>query len=172
MWRAFCFCTLTLLLVSGPAVLQAAAIHKWVDEKGVTHYSDEPPPTAAVDSTQLDITTGKARDAEGAAASAEEDYYSIANQWQRMQREQALRQQREIERAAIQADHAQAQASQAQQYYRYDDDYRRGRYVIAYPYRYKKHRKHRRHSGNHQMWPTHTRPSRPKSAGGFPSVVN
>jgi hypothetical protein len=44
----------TLLLVPSSAVL-AATVYKWVDEKGVTHYSDQPNPGAEkvkVDSAQ------------------------------------------------------------------------------------------------------------------------
>jgi hypothetical protein len=34
------------LLVLALASLPAAAVYKWVDEKGVTHYSETPPPDA------------------------------------------------------------------------------------------------------------------------------
>jgi hypothetical protein len=50
--------TLTLLLTAAlalPAAVLAANVYKWVDEKGVTHYSDQPHPKAKevqVDSAQ------------------------------------------------------------------------------------------------------------------------
>lgn len=43
---------LLLAMLAGPAF--AGAIWKWVDEKGVTHYSDQPVPGA----TKMDISTG------------------------------------------------------------------------------------------------------------------
>lgn len=49
---------LTILLAAATLVLTAAAafggVYRWVDAKGVVHYSDTPPPTGA---EQLDIDT-------------------------------------------------------------------------------------------------------------------
>lgn len=40
-----CAAALALLLCAYPA--SAAQLYKWVDERGITHYSDQPPPTSA-----------------------------------------------------------------------------------------------------------------------------
>jgi hypothetical protein len=60
----------------------AGVVHKWVDEKGITHYSDEAPVTGTSEMIQIEPpgTTG-----------AQGDYYSIANQWDRMLRERLER---------------------------------------------------------------------------------
>ena len=125
---------LVLLALAGSTLVQAATIHKWVDDKGVTHYSDEPPEHAPAPVTQIDIETGT-RTPKAEAGDDADHYYSIANQWQRMQRESELRQQRELERASLK----QKQQAAAAPPYR---EVRETRYVAAYPYRY--HRRHRK----------------------------
>ncbi len=79
--------------------LTAAEIHKWVDADGITHYSDEPPPTAATPVTLIDVEQRRGIDTRG-------DYYSIANQWARMHRER-------IERDRIRLEQDRVKATQA-----------------------------------------------------------
>ena len=69
----------------------ATVVHKWVDADGVTHYSDKPPPSPVSDFERIRLPTAPA-----VAALRHDDYYSIANQWQRMLRERI-----EIERARL-----------------------------------------------------------------------
>ena len=149
---------LVLLCASGPVA--AGAIHKWVDDRGVTHYSDEPPPQPASPVTLLQIETGENTPRDG-AASASDHYYSIANQWQRMQRESELRQQRELQRAELKRQ----QRATVPEY----REVRETRYVAAYPRRY-----HRRHGHGH--YPPITPYGGPQSpaggqvSSGFPST--
>ncbi len=70
------------LLALAASGSNAAVIHKWTDADGVTHYSDQPPPAAVTAPERIDLPTAPAR-----AAPRGDDYYSIANQWQRMHRE-------------------------------------------------------------------------------------
>lgn len=62
--------------------VSAAVVHKWIDEKGVTHYSDAAPETPATVVTKIDLRSRKS-----AKASFEDGYYSIKNQWQRLHKE-------------------------------------------------------------------------------------
>jgi hypothetical protein len=126
-----------LLTLTSYAGAQAAAIHKWVDEQGVTHYSDKAPASPEAGVTQLDISTGE--DSRTALAANPDHYYSIANQWQRMNQERLQRQQLELQRAALSVERRAAAQPAV------DDSEAGGTsYVIAaYPYRY--HRPYRHH---------------------------
>jgi len=75
---------LTFILLSVCIFLPASAavVHKWVDEKGVTHYSDAAPETPATTVTKIDL-----RNRKPAKSSVQNDYYSIKNQWQRLHKE-------------------------------------------------------------------------------------
>ena len=119
----------TLALLFATTSVSAGVIHKWVDDKGVTHYSDEAPQNAETQSTQIDIpetvpTEGKSTD----------NYYSIANQWARLHKESLER-----EKLRVQAEQAKAskKASVTNVYVEESD---RDGYALVYgkPY-YKKH---------------------------------
>lgn len=58
-----------LLLIAAPAIGQTT-IHKWVDERGVTHYSEQPPASGQSKEIQPRVTRPPA--AETAAPQAEE----------------------------------------------------------------------------------------------------
>jgi hypothetical protein len=123
-----------LLIVAGGASIyaNAATIHKWVDEKGVTHYSDSAPGTTGTTVTQIEIDT---RDVAAQATDrGAGDYYSIANQWQRMNQERLQRQQFELQRAA-QSIEAQATRPPAPEQY----DSASERYAVVYPGQYFRH---------------------------------
>jgi hypothetical protein len=64
----------------------AGVVHKWIDEKGITHYSDEAPVSETSEMTQIELPRTTQ-----ATAGAHGDYYSIANQWERMLRERLER---------------------------------------------------------------------------------
>ena len=156
--------TLVLLALSGLSGVQAAAIHKWVDADGVTHYSDEPPPDTQNPVTRLSIETGISTVLR-TEADTTDHYYSIANQWRRMQRESLQRQQRELQRAALKRQ--QRPAAPTGEY----RESRETRYVKAYPL--KRYRKHRR--GHYRNRPIQRQtgylqqPVRAAS-GGFPTT--
>ena len=144
---------------------QAAPIHKWVDDKGVTHYSDLPPDAATVPVTQVDIETHVT----GARTPARvpDDYYSIANQWQRMNQERQQREQRELQRAANTIE-AQALRNPVAPVAEPEPEYR----AAVYPRRWHRRHgyKHRRHHVRGGMNVKHP-PVRAVSSG-FPSVIN
>jgi hypothetical protein len=78
------------LFLLAPSVGGAAAVYRWVDEAGVTHFSEAPPETPAGEVQTLDVPEP------GPRADPENDYYSIANQSKRME---AVREERERARA-------------------------------------------------------------------------
>lgn len=75
------------LIAAGQLVSLAAAqdvAYTWVDNNGVTHFSDVPPvarSAAAAGVVTMDIRQ------DFTSADPENDYYSIANQWRRAQQE-------------------------------------------------------------------------------------
>ena len=124
---------LTLLACGNWIDANAAAIHKWVDDKGVTHYSDAVPSSPVSSVTQLEISTGNIT--RTSLSTTSDQYYSIANQWQRLQRERLQQQQLELQRAAININRS-VEPTPAED----SDEPHTARYLVAYPAR-----KHRRH---------------------------
>lgn len=81
-WKLIFGVSLATLL--SPA--SGAQIHKWVDEKGVTHYSDEAPAVEPASVTLIEVP-----ERSNANRPTPANYYSIANQWKRMHRERIER---------------------------------------------------------------------------------
>ena len=157
---------LIILSLAGCALIpaQATVIHKWVDADGVTHYSDEAPATTETPVTLIDVPANGA-DPEAVA----DDYYSITNQWERMNRERIEREKLNLEKARLEA----ARQSSAPQVV-YVNEPAETRYVIAYPrLLHRKHGWHRLHRkfGQHHggLHKSHDR-QRQVSLGSFPHV--
>jgi hypothetical protein len=93
------------LIAAGQLVSLAAAqevAYTWVDNNGVTHFSDVPPAARSAAAAGV-VTMDMPQDF--TSADPENDYYSIANQWKRAQQERVekdklalLREQLRIER--------------------------------------------------------------------------
>lgn len=94
-----------LLLCSIGLSVPAATVHRWVDEHGVTHFSDAPPAGAAADVKTLELS-----DDFPTAPDTHANYYSIANQWERMREERNEKNQVALEKARIRAEKAAAVA--------------------------------------------------------------
>ena len=162
---AFVF-TLVILAGGNRVDVQAAEIHKWIDERGITHYSDEAPQSPGVTVTRLEISTHGS--AGPVPSQTPGDYYSIANQWQRMQQERLQQQRLELQRVAASI----ARQTEAEPV-RDRDDSRATRYVVAYPYPL-----HRRHGHHYKHRRRHAHPYQPGMQGnknrirqvGFPTV--
>ena len=71
-------------------------MHKWIDVDGITHYSDAPPRSDLFEITRIDTGIRKNTVSKG-------DYYSIANQWARMQRERRERDRIKLEQERLRA---------------------------------------------------------------------
>ena len=163
--RLSIMCALVLLIGSNWVAVRAAAVHKWVDDRGVTHYSDAAPDAVETSVVQLEISTGSR--STNAASESLDHYYSIANQWQRIQQERLQQQQLELQKIALTATRT-TDPGRAN----YDDEKRTTRYIAAYPA--KLHRRHgyrKRHQRTHRSY-THTRQSNPQPAslGSFPTT--
>jgi hypothetical protein len=109
----------------------AGVVHKWVDEKGITHYSDEAPVSNISEMTQIELPADTQ-----VTAGAQGDYYSIANQWDRMLKERLKRAKLKLEYDRLKA--AKRAEKPAQVYVREPDA---TRYVGTY---YGHRRYHRR----------------------------
>jgi len=102
------------LLISGQPAFRAIAdgvVYTWVDEQGVTHFSDAPPAWAkGNDSDTTEVDTIAMPQGFPAAVDPEEDYFSITNQWKRMQEELLER-----ERLALQREQLEIERNRARQ---------------------------------------------------------
>jgi len=87
-----------------PVAAGADVVHQWVDADGVTHFSDQLPATADVV-----VETSEFPNEYPQIADVSSDYYSIANQWQRMKQEREDEEKLKIERAKARAALQQAQ---------------------------------------------------------------
>ncbi len=94
---------LLLCSIFNPA--EATTIHSWVDDDGVTHFSDAPPVGEIDGATTVEIDDNypPQRDAQA-------EYYSIANQWNRMREEREAKNKLSLEKARIQAEKSAALA--------------------------------------------------------------
>lgn len=133
------------LACGGLQTVAGGPVHKWVDDDGVTHYSDEPPQSAAT--TLIELPKPARADSAGGSGEPQDDYYSISNQWQRMHLERLERERLNLERERIRAARQTPPAAAKD-----DDD--EVRYVPLYSgfgY-YRPHRRHHRYhdGGRHK----------------------
>ena len=117
-------------LISAPS-LHAGSVHKWVDENGITHYSDYVPNDihSRAESIEIQSTYETSVD--------QDDYYSIINQWTRMREERLERKKLQLEKAKQKVALKQAQAAAVPQVvYVGEQEERSNRYYPVYPYRF------------------------------------
>ena len=95
-----------LLLCSISCRAVATTIHSWVDDDGVTHFSDGPPAGKIDDTTVVELD-----DKFPPVPDTQADYYSIANQWKRMREEREAKDQLSLEKARIRSEQSAALVS-------------------------------------------------------------
>ena len=122
----------------------AGSVHKWVDEQGVTHYSDQLPENISNPVKQIDISNTHSN------SNNNNDYYSISNQWARMREERLERKQLQLEKAKLKA--AQRPVEPQVVYVDQSDEYRSRPvyypiYYRGYRHRYKHYNKHGGYAG-------------------------
>ncbi len=117
-------------MLAAPAAAQAGVVHKWIDTDGVTHYSDRPPESPPSSLTQIEVPENDAGGGEN------RDYYSIANQWQRMHRERLELEKIRLERASLDATRQAAEPTVIV----IDETHDRGHVAIYRPHRHQRHR--------------------------------
>lgn len=138
-------------------VVQAQTIYTWVDEDGVTHFSQTGPADGSQPAETLDIEPPPAP-----ARTPDEDYFSVIRQSQRMH-EQRI----ELEKARAERMAAEAAANQTRTQPYQTEEYEsseRYRYpYLAYPYRphYPVHRYRPGYRPPHYRPPGH-KPYRPR----------
>lgn len=95
-----------LLLCSITCGASATSILSWIDADGITHFSDSPPaiPVDGVTVIEMNDDYPPLPDAQG-------DYYSIANQWNRMREERDAKNKLNLEKARIRAEQSVALAN-------------------------------------------------------------
>ena len=131
------------------APVSAAVVHKWIDEKGVTHYSDAAPETPATMVTRIDL-----RDRNPAKNSVKNDYYSIKNQWQRLHKERLEQEKLKLEKARQEAALRSAEPQVV-----YIDEPREKQTAVFYQGSYhpryghgRSHKRHKRKPGYRNKW--------------------
>ena len=148
MHRHISLIIVAILLYLASVPVFAESVHKWVDEKGVTHYSDHGPASSTVQVTLIEVPATYST----TATNVEKDYYSITNQWMRLHQERLEREKIKLEKAKQRA----AQQPVAPQII-YVNEPERDRYVVAYPRvfhrNFKHHRRlhHKRNGGKHAI---------------------
>jgi hypothetical protein len=156
--RSTLLCILIILIGVHQGGVNAATIHKWVDEKGVTHYSDQVPgPATSVIRIEVD-TRGYAS---SSALRKFDRLYSIANQWKRINQERQQRQQLALQQAALKVD---SQVSTRPQRHVYD--YRADRIVVINSRR--AYRRHGYKNGRHYLH-AYRPGGQPYRSRGFPT---
>lgn len=68
--RASLFLAMTVLLAGGAAIVHADDLYQWKDSKGVTHYSDAPPPKGQFHARTVHVREGVAPPPASASAKA------------------------------------------------------------------------------------------------------
>ena len=161
--------SLTLLLALTMPVAGAAQIFTWVDDTGVTHYSETPPPDDAPDGRRIEIETPPPRGPDRAG----DDFYSVINQAARMESRRLEHEKLEAEKkqAIAEARKARAEAAAIQQGAHNDNNYTT-RYYPVFPY-YPRYGHHPWKPGHghkpkpvQPIYPGHTRPKNPRTSLG------
>jgi hypothetical protein len=98
---------LPILLTLSISFACAAQVYSWVDDSGVTHFSETPPPERADDTQIIDIAPTPAPASDNANIE-DDDFYSVINQADRMEARRL-----ENERLAAEKEQARAEASKA-----------------------------------------------------------
>jgi len=155
------------ILISLPvSANDAEQVYTWVDDSGATHFSETPPQESATEAQLIEVLPTSAA-APGNVA--DDDFYSVINQAERMQTRRLKNEKlvAEKKQAEAEAGKARAEAEAALQNAYNNDPVT---YYPAYPY-YPRYR-HRRpwrgygHRPGHGYRPGHSRPGRPRTSLG------
>lgn len=82
-------------------------VYRWVDEDGITHFSDTPP--AAQNTAQGGVESIALQENLPAAVNPAGDYYSIVNQWKRMREERNEREKLALEKERLRLEQSRAE---------------------------------------------------------------
>jgi hypothetical protein len=158
---------LPIFLTLSVSFASAAQVYTWVDDSGVTHFSETPPAERTTDTQLIDITP-----TEAPASEADNEFYSVVNQADRMEarrleNEKLVAEKKQADAEARKA-RAEAAAIQQRSYNESADD--NPRYYPIYPYypRYGHHpgRPGQGHKPVHPVHPIYPRPKNPRTSLG------
>ena len=139
----------------------ATQVYTWVDDSGVTHFSETPPADREAETQRIEITPSTAP-----ASVTDDDFFSVVNQADRMEARRLENEKLAAEKrqADAEARKARAEAAAIQQGAYPDSAYNNTRYYPAYPYypRYG-HRPWRPGHGHKPVHPVHPGYARPKN---------
>ena len=158
---------LPIFLALSTAVACAVEIYTWVDDSGVTHFSETPPAADASDTQIIDIAPTATP--EGVM---DDEFYSVVNQAERMEarRLQNEKLAADKKQAAAAADKARAEAAAIQQGQDNESVDNDSYYYPAYPYypRYGHHpgRPGHGHKPVYPVYPEVPRPKNPRTSLG------
>ena len=160
--------SLILLLILTTPLAGASQVFTWVDDTGVTHFSETPPVDAPEDSRLIDLDTPPPR----GPVTTGDDFYSVVNQARRMEirRLENEKLAAEKKQAYAEARKARAEATAIQQgAYNYNNSPRYYPVFSYYP-RYGHHPWKPGHGHKprpeHPIHPGHTRPKNPRTSLG------
>jgi hypothetical protein len=144
---------LIIFLLLPIAQSSAGQVYTWVDENGTTHFSEAPPDNEAISTEQINL-----QPAPSAGIIAGDDFYSVANQADRMERTRLENEKLTAERlqAEAEANRARAEARATQQIQYQGSSQDDARYYPAYSY-YPNYR----HRPGHGNKPHPGKPGRP-----------
>ena len=158
---------LPILLTLSVSLTSAAQVYTWVDDSGVTHFSETPPAERATDTQLIDITPTAAP-----ASNADNDFYSVVNQADRMETRRLENEKLAAEKkqASAEASKARTEAAAIQQRSYYDSADDNNRYYPVYPY-YPPYGHHPGRPGHghkpvHPVHPVYPRPKNPRTSLG------
>jgi hypothetical protein len=128
MRTVFFLSTLLLLPLAQPGAEQA---YTWVDENGTTHFSETPPHNESINAEQINLLP-----APSAGNVSDDDFYSVVNQADRMEKNRLENERLTAERSLTEAEakRASAEAQAAQQTPDQQNTQEDTRYYPAYPY--------------------------------------
>jgi len=161
-------CLLILLTLSATCA-SAAEVYTWVDDNGVTHFSESPPPNSPGGAQRIELAPVAAP---AGSRAGDDDYYSVVNQAERMEARRLENEKLTAEKKQTRAEASKAQAEAAAiQQGAYDDSTSdNSRYYPVYPY-YPPygHRPWRPGHGPkpiRPVFPKHIRPKNPRTSLG------
>ena len=109
----FLFRLLLITLLPSTQLVANDFAYRWVDQSGVTNFSDTPPEShSSTDSTIESISLPKVY---SSAINPEYDYYSIDNQWQRMHEERIERDKIILEKHRVELERSRTNATTTEQ---------------------------------------------------------
>ena len=122
---------LIIFLLLPIAQSSAGQVYTWTDGNGTTHFSEAPPNDEAISAEQINL-----QPAPSAGNIIDDDFYSVANQADRMERTRLENEKLTAERlqAEAEANRARAEARATQQIQYQGNSQDDARYYPAYPY--------------------------------------